>query len=688
MRIFSWAENNSRFWLKESFWQRLVMAGLLLLLAVIFWQPVHLTTSDLGRHLTNGREVFSHPELLTSNFYSYTEPGRPFVNHHWLAGWCYYSLFQLGGFPLLTVFNIVLVLAAFLLAFKLARRSAGFWLSACLSLPVILIMSERVEIRPEIFSYFFIFLLWNWLEAARRSGNYRRLWRIPVLMIFWANTHIYFFAGLILVAIYAAALFGEKLLAWLAVPADPDDASWRTGIRLSFRNSRPFWLAFLGSVFAALANPNTWRGLAYPFRILENYGYEIAENKSVRFLQHINISTNYEIFWVLLAISALSLIVASRRLRKNLVGMLSLIFFSLLGLFAVRNIALFGLAFLVAAAMNFSALDSWPFWSRFKALGRRLLAVPAIPGSLLSLLAVSLILYILLSPFGQNRFLKTGHGWGVDEAGTGSARFFKDNGLSGPIFNNYDIGSALIFWLGDQEKVFVDNRPEAYGEEFFSGIYRPLQQDEKAWQKFREAYGFRAIYFAYTDSTPWGRQFISARLADPEWALVYFDSSALIMVPKEVATEKGITALDFWAFRTSLRDQALAADLPGQFNLATLANLARQGDLAGEIYSRILARHPGNTSALLSYSLYFSKQGSREGLQTALHYLNLAHQAGYDLPGFYNQRGLLYWNLNQPAEAVRNWRQTLKKDRHDANASYYLKQAAGLEAAGKIVLPE
>jgi len=685
MKIFSGAENGSHFWQQERFWQGLVFASLLFLAAVIFFQPVHLTTSDLGRHLANGREVFSHPELLTSNFYSYTAPERPFVNHHWLAGLCYYSLFLLGGFPLLTIFNILLVLAAFWLAFRLAKRYAGFWLPAIMSVPVILLLSERVEIRPEIFSYFFIFLLWNWLETARRNKNYRQLWRVPILMLIWANTHIYFFAGLVLIAIYAAALFGEKLLSWLATPGEQETVSWQAGLRLSFRASRPFWLAFLAAVLATLINPNTWRGLVYPFRILDNYGYEIAENKTVWFLQNINLSTNYQIFWVLLSISVLSIILAAFKFRKNLVGILSLAFFGLLGLFAVRNISLFGLAFLVAASMNFSVLKDFPAFVRFQILGRRLFPVA---GALVFLSVVAASLYFFISPLGQNRFLKTGHGWGVDEAGTGSARFFIEKGLSGPLFNNYDIGSALIFWLSDREKVFVDNRPEAYGEEFFNGVYRPLQQDEQAWKKFREQYGFRAIYFAYTDSTPWARQFISARLADPEWALVYFDPYALIMLPKEQAAEKGLATIDFWAFRQDLRAQSLSAGIGEQFNLATLAELAGQGDLAGEIYSRVLARYPDNTSALLSYSFYFSQQGSREGLQTALYYLNLAHQTGYDLPSFYNQRGLLYWNLDQPVEAVSNWRQALKKNKHDADALYYLEQVSDLQAAGQLSLPE
>ena len=40
--------------------------------ALFFAEPINLTTADLGRHLKNGQLVWQHPELLSTNFYSYT----------------------------------------------------------------------------------------------------------------------------------------------------------------------------------------------------------------------------------------------------------------------------------------------------------------------------------------------------------------------------------------------------------------------------------------------------------------------------------------------------------------------------------------------------------------------------------------------------------------------------------------
>src|SRR4029434_10535527 len=67
-------------------------------------------------------------------------------------------------------------------------------------LPVLI---TRHEVRPELFSYFFsgLFLqiLWGY-KYGRLS--FRWLFLLPILEIFWVNLHIYFFIGILLIAVY------------------------------------------------------------------------------------------------------------------------------------------------------------------------------------------------------------------------------------------------------------------------------------------------------------------------------------------------------------------------------------------------------------------------------------------------------------------------------------------------------
>ena len=109
-----------------------------------------------------------------------------------------------------------------------------------------------------------------------------------------------------------------------------------------------------------------------------------------------------------------------------------------------------------------------------------------------------------------------------------SAEFFKKNGLRGPIFSNYDIGGYLIYHLGGREKVFVDNRQEAFPPDFFRHVYIPMQQDPEVWKKMDEKYGFNIIYFYRHDMTPWGQSFLIDRVKDQQWAPVFVDDYAII----------------------------------------------------------------------------------------------------------------------------------------------------------------
>ena len=85
---------------------------LIVLYAVTSAEMIDLTNGgiDLGRHLKNGELLLSPAasQILHTNFYSYTQPDREFVNHHWLAGIVFHAVYKLGGFRGLNAFYILL----------------------------------------------------------------------------------------------------------------------------------------------------------------------------------------------------------------------------------------------------------------------------------------------------------------------------------------------------------------------------------------------------------------------------------------------------------------------------------------------------------------------------------------------------------------------------------------------------
>lgn len=664
---------------KEKFLKILVFVGLLTLIIVIFSQKIEFTAVDLGRHLENGRLLWSEPELLFKNFYSYSEADHPFVNHHWLSGLIFYGIYLLGGFKLLSIFNALVVLMAFILAFGLARKKAGFYLSALLSIPVIFLLSQRVEVRPEFFSYLLIFLVWAIIEKVEENKNYRLLWWLAPIFLIWANLHIYFFVGL---ALLGATVVAHSLPLLLR-GYDDLQSLWRR----VWQAAKP-WVWGLGTaILACLFNPHTWRGLFYPFNIFQSYGYEIAENKSVFYLENLQINPNFSLFKLLLFLLFLSWLAYFILERKaSWRPLFFSLLFALLGLLASRNLAIFSLASLVLISANLSWLspllkEQIIFWRRYDYEKIRLFGL-----IFLVVLLVFANVYLFFDASSSYKFIKNARGWGLAAASTDSIEFFRQENLSGPIFNNYDLGSALIFWFPGQKAVFVDNRPEAYSPEFFSRIYRPLQSDPAAWEKYSAQYNFQAIYFSHTDTTPWAQQFLRQRLLDPAWALVYFDPYVVILLKRSEANTAAIkkNALDAWGFRRRLRQLVSDSNRRGQLQLASLAENAKQPDLAEEIYREILRRQPNNALVMAALAYLYSSSSDRSTFLNSFSYFKSALQAGYRLPGVYNQMGLNYWSLGEYKNAESSWRKALKLERGNESAVYYLNQVKQLRLQGKL----
>ena len=257
MGLFFWRKNKIN---REAFIKGAVFLLLLSLIVVIFWQKTEFSSSDLGRHIENGRVVFSNPSVLFSNFYSYTEPGIRFVNHHWLSGVVYYGSYLAFGFSGLHVLNILVVLAAFIIFFLLARKKANFYTVSLLSLPVIFLLSERVEVRPEIFSYLFLGITWLMLESKKISGK-KRLFILFPLFVLWANMHICFFLGLGLVFFWLA----DKII------RDSHFSDFRK-IRKVFNRFKIEISLFISLIVASLLTPNHF---LYKNQVPPNYSRSI-----------------------------------------------------------------------------------------------------------------------------------------------------------------------------------------------------------------------------------------------------------------------------------------------------------------------------------------------------------------------------------------------------------------------------
>jgi hypothetical protein len=457
-------------------------------------QNIDLAKADLGRHIMNGQLIWTSGlgDVLSQNFYSFTQMDFPFINHHWLSGVVFYGVHQSAGFAGLVVHHSLLLCLALILMWN--RRSVSLSLAAALI--VLPLMAFRGEVRPEDFSYFLVGLFLTFKDSKWSKLIF------PILMCLWVNLHIYFILGFVILSAQGFEIWAQR-----------KPSKWKDFLTTA---------GLCG--IAVFITPLGYKLTFYPLQIFSNFGYMTAEAQSPWFCFQRNIF-KFEVvyFWVLLACFLGILISAFRKRHWRELPWAWLgtaLFAAALSMTAVRNIALFGLLF----AGLIPRLD-------FLKEGMMRKSLPWV--SALCLLGATVFNYDRISYL---------FGFGLTGEGNRSAEFFREAGLKGPIFNNYDIGSFLIYNLFPKEKVFVDNRPEAYPAEFFQKVYQPMQESEAEWQTQLKKFDFNVIYFYRLDQTPWAQPFLIRRVQDPDWFAVYVDSETLILIRNKPENQAVIKA--------------------------------------------------------------------------------------------------------------------------------------------------
>jgi hypothetical protein len=511
-------ENSKRKMENSKLWKTIIFLSLLVWFGFLMAEKVDLSTADLGRHLQNGRWVIeNHFDIsqknspVHENFYSYTNPDFQVPNHHWGSGVLLFLMYKLSGFSGLSIFYIFLSLISFAIFFLIAKRESNFTIATILSFLLIPLMAERREIRPEIFSYFFagIFLwaLWAW---QKKELAISRLFVLPVLMIFWVNLHVYFFLGFFLIGVFWLVEMIQLFFAKLG------DEEFLTQVS----RVKNLTAVLILAVLAALVSPFGLKGLLYPLQIFKNYGYTIVENKSVWFVENYGImNSNFMLIKVVLALTILSFVLLFAMDRKKISMRYAIfaIFFGAIGWLAIRNFTMLGFFALPILASNFEKIftpsrkDNPPAKENGLAAAYIMVAIFAVFAS-----------YQFVSLHSKDR------GIGLLPGNEAAGEFFQKKNINGPIFNNYDIGGYLIWNLPKNEKVFVDNRPEAYPDSFFSETYKPMQENPDVFKKVDAQYNFNAIVFSRNDITPWGMNFLKIIKDNPDWMKVFEDNFALI----------------------------------------------------------------------------------------------------------------------------------------------------------------
>lgn len=365
--------------------------------------------ADTFFHLRTGEYIWQSGTIPSSELFSHTFHGGPWLNHEWLSQLLFYVIYALGGPLLLTIVSGACAFVAVLASWKLSRGTAEVRLGLLLSL-LILTPSEWA-VRPQALSLALLMLA-MWLVIRDKLA-----W-MPVLTLIWANAH-----GVVLLGVVIACVNAFEALVWSRG-----------------RLPRALIVAAL-CVLAPMATPLGWQ---YWPRVAQTVGE--ARLLGVHEYRSAFADVSSLPFWLMLSALVFGVTVRVRRIaeweRSDRLLVITSCVIGVAAILSIRNAPSFALL----AAPAISRLTAVPKTRRVLPLGR--------PGyafvGAASVLALAVVGFMW-------RDGGTSLGWRpISPSALNAIRT-----CSQPMYNEYGDGGTLI-WFVPEQRVFVDGRIEAY----------------------------------------------------------------------------------------------------------------------------------------------------------------------------------------------------------------------------------
>ena len=240
---------------------------LIILFSIPAWLTLRFTgvdDPDVWWHLRTGQWILQHHWVPYSESFSTFAMGNPWAAYSWLFEVLIYSLFGWLGLVGLLAYTYAMVLAITGELHSLVRKfETRLAYSVPLTVLALLAMAPLYTPRPWLFSILLFIVELNILIGVRHSRRYRRLLLLPLLFALWANLHIQFVLGFL---VLGAAMCEEplgKLLRHRHLDGDQDKA-----LPVFYMT-----LIALACVVATLLNPYHFRIYAVVLELVRQAGF-------------------------------------------------------------------------------------------------------------------------------------------------------------------------------------------------------------------------------------------------------------------------------------------------------------------------------------------------------------------------------------------------------------------------------
>jgi hypothetical protein len=517
-------------------WLLFVPLALLRLLESLSVRP-----HDFWWHLRTGQIIVRSGTIPTTDLFTFTRFGAPWVNQGWLMQVVLYLVYGAGGLALILLVHALVITGGYVLTELACLRSSGEARAATLgTLAGAALGMLHWSVRPQGISFLlFGALVWTIETHAARGG--RVIWLWPVLFALWANTHGAFAFGITLLGIYVAARVAEELVAR----------------RPLSRETRRSLAAGMASVVALALNPSGPTGIVrYLLGFLQSGA---TQQHNMEFARLTARSLNGLLFFGVVLL--LLFTIYRRRLTIPLYRIAALSVFGVLSLYYARAVPWFGMVAAPSLAWalarparsnDFSrsmspratevattnALSSSQQPTNETAGGntgvgsrpRIEWARPIANYFLVGLLGVAALVGLpWLRPYVRVPDLPASY-IAEDETPVAGTEALCRLGDGVRMFNDLAYGS-YVAWACPAVPVFVDSRFELYPEEMWRD-YALIASAGYGWEERLRKYGINTLLVNRENERP----LIAAASASGDWQVSYEDRNAVLL--RQVLTER------------------------------------------------------------------------------------------------------------------------------------------------------
>ena len=383
--------------------------------------------ADIWWHMRIGEWILQHHAVPYVDSFSGPFAGQPWLAYSWLFELVVAKLFQWLGLVGIAAYSAAMILTISVAIYHLVRRlQSDFTLSVLLTFVAMFSMGRMFTPRPWLFTILFFVLEIDILMHVRKTGKLREMAWLPVIFALWANVHIQFVDGLLVLGLATA----EAVL-----------ARWWTAAQTRVR---PIWLgaALVASVLATLANPYGW----HIYAVAHDLATQAGALDKVSELQAIPFRSLSDFVVLLLALGSAAALASQRRFAFFESGLL--VFAAVLAFRSQRDVWVMAAA--GAAILASSIASKRQVADKLPALATRFAVVAAA----FLVFAGFRVLHVN----NENLQTQTAQGFPVR-----AVEVIRQKGYGGPLYNDFNWGGYLIWNL--RLPASIDGRQNLYGDQ-------------------------------------------------------------------------------------------------------------------------------------------------------------------------------------------------------------------------------